>query len=325
MKISEIKIGETYNGLTVLKDLGTNGRTHRYEVQCTCGRKYIKSAEFIGVTKKCRACENKNKIIDLTGQRFGKLVALEYVGRKRGHSFWRCKCDCGNESVVRYQLLAKGSTKSCGCLERENRIKNVMRSHAKHRVSASSAFFEKHGALYNHPLYHIWKGLFARCENPKSAHYRHYGGRGIKVCDRWRPENQGFENFVNDMGKRPSKKHSIDRIDVNGDYSPENCRWATDLQQANNMRRNRHIYLNGERFTPRELNLMLGIPYVRIIDGLRLGLDINCIIQNSKKYRSIKGNKKLVGKKFASKINHNRKITIDIDFLIEDSWHGKDY
>lgn len=315
MKVKDIIVGETYEGFTVLSDLGHINGAHRYEVQCKCGRRYVKPAYYIGVTKMCRVCEDKNKIIDLTGRRFGKLEVLEYVGRKRGHSWWKCKCDCGNESIVRYQCLITGGTKSCGCMEHENRVNNMKNNHVKNRISVSSDYFEQHGANYKNPLYIIWKGLMARCYNAKNTAYRNYGGRGIKVCDRWLKANHGFENFVKDMGERPGKEYSIDRIDVNGDYTPENCRWATRIQQANNTRKNNHVWWKGREMTPHEVSVELGLYYGTVLKWLREGLDINIAIMNCSRYRRIMGNERLSNKKLKPHYNKNKTITIDVDFL----------
>lgn len=133
-------------------------------------------------------------------------------------------CDCGTVDVYYLRNLMTGMTTSCGCVQKE-------------RTSQAS---KTHG-MRKDPLYAIWNMMRARCRNPRNLAYARYGGRGIKVCQRW----QTFENFFEDMGQRPSPQHSIDRIDNNGDYCPENCRWATRSEQGQNKRNNVLLTING--------------------------------------------------------------------------------
>lgn len=153
-------------------------------------------------------------MIDLTGKRFGRLIVIERSDKPgSGHQpKWKCKCDCGNEKTIFGASLRNNDSRSCGCRNGEN--------------------LKTHG-LSNRPEYKIWKSMIARCENPKCSRFSDYGGRGIKVCKRWR---ENFQNFIDDVGFRPSEKHSIERVDVNGNYEPLNCKWATDIEQARNKR-----------------------------------------------------------------------------------------
>lgn len=166
-------------------------------------------------------------IKDITGQRFGRLVALmpNHTGPRGTH--WKCECDCGTIIVRRIGFLTSGDVKSCGCLKIEAAIAT---GHAN----------RKHGQTKTR-FYGVWSAMIRRCYNNHTRHYPHYGGRGIKVCKRWRK----FENFMADMGTNPPGL-TLDRIDNDGDYSPGNCRWTTRAEQARNTRKALRVTFNGE-------------------------------------------------------------------------------
>lgn len=173
------------------------------------------------------------RMIDLTGQKFGRLTVLERAENYKTAARWKCSCDCGNVKVVIGRCLRTGHTKSCGCLSAELAAER----HLIHGQSTRQHETEE---------YRIWMGVTKRCRNENTRIWNSYGGRGIKVCERWLK----FENFFEDMGRRPSKRHSIDRIDVNGNYEPSNCRWATSEEQARNTRtyKNNKFGVNGVTF-----------------------------------------------------------------------------
>ena len=176
--------------------------------------------------------------LSLIGQRYGRLLVIErapnaHPGKvKRQRSAWRCICNCGQEVVVRGYSLTGGTTKSCGCYSRDASAARKLK-HGHARRGAVAAEFD------------IWCGMKQRCYDPNCQAYLYYGGQGIKICERWLAD---FQNFLTDMGSRPSSSHSIERNDVLGDYGPTNCRWATRKEQMRNTRRSVFLtHSNGER------------------------------------------------------------------------------
>lgn len=169
------------------------------------------------------------KLEDLTGKRFGRLVVLARDGVRGKKATWKCQCDCGNTHVVMVTGLKNGHTKSCGCLKIES---DAIGSRYRHGQS-------------NSPEYKVWAGMKDRCLNQNATFFSFYGGRGIKVCERW----MTFENFRADMGPRPSLQHSIERKDNDGNYEPDNCKWATPLEQSNNTSRNVFITIGETTLT----------------------------------------------------------------------------
>jgi len=162
-------------------------------------------------------------MIDLTGKSFGRLVVRERAGAdKGGHARWRCLCLCGRETIVEGGSLRRGDTASCGCIAIE-RGRDQGLSNIRHGHSTDGG---------HSPTYHSWHAMTQRCTNPKHKGYPNYGGRGIKICERWRK----FSNFLADMGERPEGK-TLDRKDNDGNYEPGNCRWATYGEQNSNQRR----------------------------------------------------------------------------------------
>lgn len=193
-----------------------------------------------------------SKIKDLTGQHYGRLTVLDYAGSdKRGKATWRCTCECGNTATVDGYDLRHGHTTSCGCLRRE-----IMREIGKR--SGEGKHPATHG-MAGTRLYNVWIKMKGRCSNPNSDNYKHYGGRGITVCTEWVNSFETFRDWALANGYRDDL--TIDRIDNDGPYCPDNCRWVSMTHQANNRRSNRCITFNGKTQTTRQWADELGIPY----------------------------------------------------------------
>lgn len=191
------------------------------------------------------------RFTDLTGQRFGRLTINRRLDNDAsGRARWRCLCDCGGETAACTGQLRSGMTKSCGCIHREGLI----------------ARSTKHGGRHTRE-YALWSSMLRRCRSPNDRRYSDYGGRGIAVCARW----QTFENFVADMGQRPSPKHSIDRIDNDKGYEPNNCRWATRTEQARNTRTNKLLTIGSTTKPLAAWCEQYGASYTRTIMRVRAG------------------------------------------------------
>lgn len=193
------------------------------------------------------------KAIQLVGRRFFRLKVIEFAGRNKSKNYtWKCLCDCGKEVVVASSNLLTGNSKSCGCYDIETLVKRS----------------KKHG-LTKTRIYKIWVGIRKRCTNPKMKSYAEYGGRGIKVCDRW----NDFENFYEDMKIGYSDELSLERKDPNGNYEPDNCKWATMKEQARNKRNTKRITLGDESRTASEWEEISGTGRCTIAWRLKNGWD----------------------------------------------------
>ena len=194
------------------------------------------------------------KLIDITGQKFGHLTVVQKVKSRNGQSMWLCKCSCGNTTIQSGGNLRKGTIKSCGHLRNDK----TERQKIAHRTIAK----EKHGDSGSR-LYGVWLNMRRRCDYPNDISYSNYGGRGIKVCDEWDTNFLAFKEWAMSAGYNPNAKRgecTLDRIDTDGDYCPENCRWQSMLEQSNNRRNSYTITYNNETHTAAEWENITGIP-----------------------------------------------------------------
>lgn len=188
-------------------------------------------------------------------EKYGKLKPLKELRLKNRRAFY-CKCDCGNFKNIFLKYLRNGDTRSCGCINKKE----------------TSARFKKHGMSRTNE-YNIWLAMISRCENVKNKSFLNYGGRGISVCSSWKK----FENFIKDMGKKPENL-TLDRIDNDGNYEPNNCRWATRKQQSRNTSRNVYIEYNGENMCVKDWAIKLGVRDKLIHERISYGWPIEKVL-----------------------------------------------
>jgi hypothetical protein len=201
---------------------------------------------------------------DLTGQRFGRLVALRKYEIPSKVTRWVCVCDCGNETRSFKTALKRGQAQSCGCLRRElsSQAAKLRKTNLKHGLSKT-------------PEYGVWLTMRRRCDDPNVEKFQQYGGRGIKVCERW----QKFENFISDMGRRPGPEFSIERLDNDGNYEPSNCRWETVQEQSYNKSTTRLLSYKGQEITVHQASKVAGIPKNNIFARLYRGWSVERAIE----------------------------------------------
>lgn len=234
-RVKFISKGDVFGNLIVLYEI-ENSSPRTVQCRCVCGveKSYRLNNLTRGTTKSCGCLKNinspknglKNRRVHINrGEVFERLTVIkevegiQYGEKTRLHRQFECRCECGNITIVSMRNLRGGRTNSCGCYKKERQIETVTK-HNQHTT----------------PEYRAWVSMKQRCYNPNISHFKHYGGRGVSVCDRWL---ESFDNFYEDMGPKPSPSHSIDRIDnyklIDG-YSKDNCRWATKSEQIQNRR-----------------------------------------------------------------------------------------
>lgn len=201
--------------------------------------------------------KNKSKVHDLTGQRFGRLTVIGLKDTNTRKTFWICQCDCGNLKEVRSDSLIAGNIRSCGCLKREQDKKNLINPSI---IKSQDAGFK----CSNTRLYSIWQKMRGRCYNIHDTHYHRYGGRGITVCNQWREDFISFYKWAMENGYKDNL--TIDRIDNDGNYCPENCRWATQKQQARNRSTNVNITIGNSTRTLTEWCEIFNVDYCKAVE-----------------------------------------------------------
>lgn len=212
-----------------------------------------------------------SKILDLTGQKFGRLKVLQFIEIRKHHSYWLCKCNCGNITEVSNSSLRSGKVKSCGCLRKEVTRQNAIKTKTTHHLT-------------NTRIYNIWRSMKKRCYLKTHKAYKDYGARGIKVCDEWKNDFMSFYNWAIVNGYKEDL--TLDRINVNGFYEPNNCRWVTMEIQQNNRRDNIHIQYKGENKTVYEWADVFNIKYCTLWWRIKNGWSIEDAL--TKKVRKCK-------------------------------------
>lgn len=253
-------IGQRFGRLLVLREekpifYKSGSKGFRWLCQCDCGKQKIILGSCLksGNTTSCGCYKTEISRVNMVGEKHGKLTILSEAGRgEYGDALWKCKCDCGKIFVASGHRIRRGETTSCGCYAREQHIKRTT----------------THGMAKTR-LYKEWQGMKQRCNNPKTPKFYNYGGRGISYCEEW----EDFSNFQEwALSNGYSDSLTLDRIDVNGNYGPNNCRWVTNLEQQNNKRNNQKYTYKDETLTVAELarkySIRRGTLNSRLVKGL---------------------------------------------------------
>ena len=240
-----VEVGGRFGKWTVLKEL--EERRHRAVqvlARCDCGTEAVIRYTVLrhGRSKGCPRCAGRRDPEPRVGQVFGKWTVIGAVIKVDRRKRCLCRCECGAERLLLMQSLNSGASTQCrSCQSRGN---TTRRTHNRTRTTE----------------HNIWCAMRRRCNKPQTQTYRRYGGRGIRVCDEWNAPRTGFQAFFRDMGARPSAEHTLERVDNDGDYTPENCRWATRTEQARNRSTSALVEIDGETKTIAEWCEEAGIP-----------------------------------------------------------------
>jgi hypothetical protein len=214
---------------------------------------------------------------NIAGQRFGYLVAVEHAAcRIGGEAQWRCTCDCGKEKLIAGSRLRNGSARSCGCM----RFEFIAIANEKHRGKRGKTKTSE---------YRSWASMRDRCLTKTCNGYHNYGGRGISICDRWL---HSFENFLEDMGPKPASDYEIDRIDVNGNYEPTNCRWLSRKDNQRNKRNSKLIEFNGVARTATEWTELYDLPVGMLSKRIDSGWSPEKALTTPPMVRGLRGKRK---------------------------------
>lgn len=238
--------GQRFGRYTVIGFAGVKNKTAYWKCRCDCGNERVVSGAELrrGKSKSCGCLHRDMMIRDLTGQQFGRLKVIEYVGTKNNHAAWKCECECGNECIKSSKQLLTNGVKSCGCLLTEVTI-------------ARSTIHE----MSNTKIYQTWVRIKQRCFDLNFIGYDYYGGRGITVCDEWQNDFVAFYNHVSKLEHFGEDGYSLDRINNDGNYEPGNVRWATPKEQARNKRTTVFVEYGGEKISLQEAAERSGIDY----------------------------------------------------------------
>lgn len=251
--------GQYCGRLLVIKFSHVRNTKRMWACRCSCGKELFVETGALrsGNTKSCGCLKTDLASLrthDLAGKRFGDWLVIDRSPVESRNIRWLCECACGTRRDVLGYDLKSGKSKGCGCRKAEE----------------CSVRLTQHGLAHT-PEYQIWHGMIRRCYNPRATGYNYYGGRGIEVCERWR---NSFTDFLEDMGFRPSVEHTIDRIDFKGNYEPQNCRWATWMEQGQNTSLNHNLTFQGKTLCVSEWARVLGIKGSTLQNRLNRGWSV---------------------------------------------------